>query len=155
MALNPVRAGLAAGADDWPWSSVGAHLAGRDDGMVTVAPVLERVGDFAAHLAAAEDAPAVTAIRRSRTTGRPVGAADWIAALEAAEQRDFAAAKRGPKPKADPGEGQAGGRGYFIHRHRNWPMARRRASWSSAARAPRVRMTRPCSRVAKTGLTAE
>src|SRR5277367_1716111 len=30
--LNPVRARLAGRAEDWPWSSVHAHLAGRDDG---------------------------------------------------------------------------------------------------------------------------
>ncbi len=29
VTLNPVRAGLVVRAEDWPWSSVGAHLAGR------------------------------------------------------------------------------------------------------------------------------
>ena len=47
VALNPVRARLVARAEDWPWSSVRAHLAGEDDGVVRVAPVLERVGRFA------------------------------------------------------------------------------------------------------------
>ena len=28
--LNPVRAGLAGAAADWPWSSAAAHLSGRD-----------------------------------------------------------------------------------------------------------------------------
>lgn len=28
---NPVRAGLVARVEDWPWSSVRAHLAGEDD----------------------------------------------------------------------------------------------------------------------------
>jgi putative transposase len=32
--LNPVRAGLVARAEDWPWSSAAAHLAGRDDALV-------------------------------------------------------------------------------------------------------------------------
>ena len=98
--MNPVRAGLAARADDWPWSSARAHLAGRDDGVVSVAPLLDRVPDFAGLLAAAEDEAAILAIRRSRTTGRPVGAADWLKALEAATGRPLAAAKRGPKPRA-------------------------------------------------------
>lgn len=31
VGLNPVRAGLAARAEDWPWSSARAHLAGVDD----------------------------------------------------------------------------------------------------------------------------
>ena len=43
--LNPVRAWLAERAEDWPWSSARAHLAGRDDGLVAVAPLLDAVGD--------------------------------------------------------------------------------------------------------------
>lgn len=35
VSLNPVRARLVARAEDWPWSSAQAHLAGRDDGLVT------------------------------------------------------------------------------------------------------------------------
>ncbi len=98
VALNPVRAGLTARAADWAWSSTRALLAGKDDGVVTVGPVLEMIGDFAACLEAAEDEAAVTAIRRSRSTGRPVGAADWLEALEAQAGRPLAAGKRGPKP---------------------------------------------------------
>ncbi|HEY2482162.1 MAG TPA: transposase, partial [Caulobacteraceae bacterium] len=59
--LNPVRAGLVDRAADWPWSSARAHLSGRDDGVVSVAPALERVGDFAAYLDEAEDARLVEA----------------------------------------------------------------------------------------------
>ena len=44
--LNPVRARLAIRAEDWIWSSVRAHLAGQDDGLVTVRPVLDRVSNF-------------------------------------------------------------------------------------------------------------
>ena len=98
--MNPVRAGLVSRAADWPWSSARAHLGGRDDGVAVVAPLLSRIDDFADLLASAEDEAAVLAIRRSRTTGRPVGDKDWISALEVATQRDLAAARRGPKPKA-------------------------------------------------------
>lgn len=38
--LNPVRAKLVERPRQWPWSSVKAHLKGRDDGLVTVAPLL-------------------------------------------------------------------------------------------------------------------
>ncbi len=100
VALNPVRAGLVAHAADWPWSSARAHLAGRDDGVVTVAPVLDMVGDFAAYLDAPEDTEAVTAIRHSRTTGRPVGARGWLESLERRTRRQLAPQKRGPKPLA-------------------------------------------------------
>ncbi|HKN30306.1 MAG TPA: hypothetical protein VJY34_21480 [Roseiarcus sp.] len=48
MALNPVRARLVKWAEDWRWSSVAAHLAGRDDGLASVAPLLDRcAGRFA------------------------------------------------------------------------------------------------------------
>jgi putative transposase len=41
VALNPVRAGLVARAQDWRWSSVHAHLSAADDGITALAPVLE------------------------------------------------------------------------------------------------------------------
>jgi putative transposase len=47
VSLNPVRARLVARAEDWPWSSVRAHLAGADDELFTVRPVLERTSSFA------------------------------------------------------------------------------------------------------------
>lgn len=96
---NPVRAGLTTAAADWPWSSVHAHLAGRDDGVVTVAPMLDRTGDFAAFLDEEENKPAIDALRLARSTGRPVGAADWIANIEAQTKRTLAPEKRGPQPK--------------------------------------------------------
>ncbi len=100
--MNPVRAGLTARAADWPWSSVHAHLAGRDDAVVTVAPILDRVGDFATFLDEDADRPAIDALRLAKSTGRPVGSADWIAGLEAGTRRALAPEKRGPKPKARP-----------------------------------------------------
>jgi putative transposase len=55
VSLNPVRARLVERAEDWPWSSVRAHLAGKDNGVVRVAPALERVGRFADFLDQAFD----------------------------------------------------------------------------------------------------
>ena len=42
VALKPVRARLVQRAQDWRWSSVAAHLAGRDDDLVSVAALLDR-----------------------------------------------------------------------------------------------------------------
>ena len=42
VSLDPVRAGLVARAEDWPGSSVRAHLTGIDYALATVRPVLER-----------------------------------------------------------------------------------------------------------------
>ena len=41
--INPVEASLADSADQWEWSSARAHLEGRDDEVVLVTPMLERV----------------------------------------------------------------------------------------------------------------
>lgn len=103
VALNPVRAGLVTRAHDWPWSSVRAHLSGKDDDLVTAAPLLGRYGDIARLLDVGEDeadAIAWTALRRSESTGRPVGSAGWLAELEKKSGRMLAPARRGPKPKA-------------------------------------------------------
>jgi hypothetical protein len=66
--------------------------------VVAVAPVLDRVGAFATFLDEDADRPAIEALRLARSTGRPVGAADWIARLEADTRRAPARQKRGPKP---------------------------------------------------------
>src|SRR5208282_3516491 len=39
--LNPVRAGLINSPSRYPWSSAGAHVRGRDDALVKVAPLLQ------------------------------------------------------------------------------------------------------------------
>jgi putative transposase len=44
--MNPVRARLAVGAEDWPWSSARAHLAATGDGLVDVRPLLDRAADW-------------------------------------------------------------------------------------------------------------
>jgi putative transposase len=98
VALNPVRARLAARAQDWPWSSVGAHLKGEDDGLVTVAPVLDRVERFAELIEAQPDDPAFAAIRATETTGRPLGTADFVADLERRLGRPIARRAPGRKP---------------------------------------------------------
>ncbi len=50
VSLKPVRARLVNRARSWAWSSTRAHLAGVDDGVVKVAPVLERIDNFAEFL---------------------------------------------------------------------------------------------------------
>ena len=101
VALNPVGAGLVRRARDWPWSSVGAHLSGQDDALVTVAPLLERYGDFEEILdrQAEEEASTWAALRKSETTGRPVGRSEWLLELEGRSGRKLMPAKPGRKPK--------------------------------------------------------
>ncbi len=100
VTLNPVRARLAARAGDWPWSSARAHLAGVDDHVVKVAPVLERIGDFARFVDDPFDEDtAYGALRRGETIGRPVGNPAWLQALEARTGRTLTPGRRGPRPK--------------------------------------------------------
>jgi hypothetical protein len=57
--------------------------------------------DFAALLAAPAD-PATTArIERAATIERPLGAPEWVAALERRLGRTLAPGKPGPKPRVD------------------------------------------------------
>lgn len=82
VALNPVRAGLAARAEDWRWSSVHAHLAGKDDGVVTVAPLLSRIERFADTLETPDREPVeFTALRVAETSGHPLGDQSFIDGL--------------------------------------------------------------------------
>lgn len=99
IALNPVRAKLVTRAQDWAWSSTRAFLAGMDDDIVTVAPALERTGDFAAFLSESFDEELTyQALRKAESIGRPIGSAEWLADMETRVGRTLAPQRRGPKP---------------------------------------------------------
>ena len=102
LALNPVRARLVARAEDWKWSSVRAHLERKDDGLVTVAPVLARVNDFGALIADGADDTGFAALRAAELTGRPLGNADFIEGLERILKRRIARRAPGRKPAQMP-----------------------------------------------------
>ena len=99
VALNPVRAKLVVQAEDWPWSSARAHLAGLDDALATVGPVLGRIEDFPALIRTPADDPAFAALRAAETTGRALGNADFIAGLERILRRPIALRAPGGKPR--------------------------------------------------------
>ncbi|NNF60588.1 MAG: transposase [Gammaproteobacteria bacterium] len=88
--LNPVRARLAAAADDWEWSSARAHLAGHDDSLVSVAPMLELFPDWRAYLADEDSADAHDSFRRHTKSGRPLGSKQFIARIESLTGRQLA-----------------------------------------------------------------
>ena len=100
VALNPVRARLVERPQDWAWSSARAHLHGRDDGLVTVKPLIDRVGDARDLIGIAPDAATLAALRGAESTGRPLGSDDFIADLERRLRRPLRPGKRGPKPRA-------------------------------------------------------
>lgn len=72
VSLNPVRAGLVARPEDWPWSSVPAHFAGHDDELVRVGPALSRFPRFREFLSEAVPDTAYGALRRSELSGWPL-----------------------------------------------------------------------------------
>jgi putative transposase len=99
VALNPVRARLVRRAQDWPWSSVRAHLKGRGDGLVTLMPLLERTaGRFADLLDEGPTPQELAALRAAETIGRPLGSPAFLDRLEARLGRAVRPAKRG-RPK--------------------------------------------------------
>ena len=108
--LNPVRAKLAKTARGWRWSSARAHLARKDDGLVTVAPLLEIVGDWRAFLRGGVAAAELAAIRGGERTGRPLGDPAFVARLEALTGRILAPRKPGPAPGKSKQEVAADGR---------------------------------------------
>ena len=100
VSLNPVRARLVKRARSWAWSSTRAHLAGVDDEVVKVAPMLKRVGNFAEFLDAPFDEDtAYAALRRAETIGRPIGKPQWLKALEKRTGRSLTPGNRGRKPQ--------------------------------------------------------
>ena len=78
VALNPVRARLVQRPQDWAWSSLRAHLDGRDDGLVTVA---------------------LARLRAAVTTGRPLGSDNFVTWLEDLMRHRLRRQKPGRKAK--------------------------------------------------------
>lgn len=100
IALNPLRAGIAAQPCAWRWSSVQVHLGHvADDGITAGARVRARYPDFAALLAAGEDEALSKRLRRAETIGRPVGNDAFLERLERQTGRALRPGKRGPKCK--------------------------------------------------------
>ena len=97
--LNPVRAGLVGSPEGWRWSSAGAHLSGRDDTVVKVAPLLDRIADWRTFLAAGMPEAEARMIDQHLSTGRPLGGEKWLEKVAVSTGRDLRRRKPGPKPK--------------------------------------------------------
>jgi len=94
---NPVVAGLCRRPQDWRWSSARAHLKERDDQLVGVKPMLERVSDWIAYLTDADEHD-VTLIQRHTRTGRPLGDDAFVRQLEVLTGKSLAPMRPGRKP---------------------------------------------------------
>ena len=104
--LNPVRAKMAAEAVAWPWSSAAAHCGtGAPDACLDMVPWGRRwsAASWRKYLDEGETASELDALRRCTHTGRPLGSAEFVDALEQNTQRRLAPQKGGRprKPVAD------------------------------------------------------
>ena len=97
--MNPVAAGMVTHPDEYRWSSASAHLAGHDDELVTVKPLLDMVSDWSGFLTLSGDEE-LSLLRKHERSGRPLGEISFVERLEADLERLLRPAKRGPKPKA-------------------------------------------------------
>ena len=97
--MNPVAAQLVSNPEDYQWSSARAHLIGKDDSLVQVAPLLKLITDWHSFLQLTPQAE-LDQIHRHERTGRPLGNGDFIEKLETALSRILCPQKPGPKKKS-------------------------------------------------------
>ncbi|BDV44194.1 hypothetical protein GURASL_31170 [Geotalea uraniireducens] len=96
--MNPVAAGMVALPGEYRWSSAAAHLAGNDDPLVKVKPLLDIVSDWQQFLALTDE-DELTLLKKHERSGRPLGEVSFVERLEGELERLLRPAKRGPKPK--------------------------------------------------------
>jgi putative transposase len=97
--LNPVRAGLAANAEEWRWSSARPHLCSHDDSLVKVGPLLAMVADWKCFLESAVREEDLRELRQHGRTGRPLGDEAFLDRLEQMAGRILRPQKGGRPPK--------------------------------------------------------
>lgn len=102
--LNPVRAKMVAAAGQYPWSSAGAHLAGKDDGLVKVEPLLSMITDWEAFLEEPEQQADYDIFKATEKSGRPLGDVGFVDKLEILLGRSLKPMKRGPRRRGKNGE---------------------------------------------------
>ena len=98
--LNPVRAGLTDAPSDYRWSSARAHLKGKDDALVRVAPLLEIAGNWRRLLLSAVSEEQLKEFREHERTGRVLGDDAFQKRLEKNLGRLLRRQKPGPKKVA-------------------------------------------------------
>ena len=105
--LNPVRAGMVARPQDYPWSSHGHHIGLRTDPLITPHPLYWQLGNtpFARERPYAEMVNAglstgqTAELTQAAHSGWALGGADFIAELQRRTERRVARAAAGRPPK--------------------------------------------------------
>lgn len=89
--MNPVRTGIVASAEDYPWSSAKSHVTGIADPVLSGRCFLvETIRDWKQYLAEAPNQTAGTKLIKSTKTGRPCGEDGFVTRLETLLCRRFA-----------------------------------------------------------------
>ena len=99
--FNPVRAGLVEKPGDYRWSSASAHLAGKDDDLAKVSPLLEIVGNWNDFLTEDISEQERESLRQHERSGRPLGSEYFVETVEKRLGRKLRPQKPGPKKKHD------------------------------------------------------
>jgi len=79
---NPVRAGIVTKAEEYRWSSAGAHINGSNDMVISNdCPLTEEIKDWASYLRE-EDGELMSMIRKNTKSGRPCGSPAFVMKIE-------------------------------------------------------------------------
>jgi len=97
--MNPVAAGLCEAPWDWRFSSARAHLEEKDDTLVRVRPMMERVNDWRTYLSGPVNENDAEDIRKHSRTGRPPGTSEFVNKIEILTGETLSPRRPGPKPK--------------------------------------------------------
>ena len=97
--LNPVVAGMVKNPWDYPYSSVHAHLSGKDElDIINPDHLLDLVGDWKLYLSQSQG-DKVTDLQKHTRTGRPLGAEGFVQMAEKIVSRVLSKGRPGPKKK--------------------------------------------------------
>ncbi|MFH0883338.1 MAG: transposase [bacterium] len=95
--LNPVRAGMTATPDSYPWSSARVHLGRLKNDLINIEPIVSLVDDYAGYLADGIDDKVFEHLERHLSTGRPLGDTTFLVRVEEITGRSLLKHKPGPK----------------------------------------------------------
>jgi len=94
---NPVRAGIVKRAEDYPWSSAGAHVKKEKSNLLADNFMLSEIKDWASYLAEEDNETDRELFKKHARTGRPLGDDKYIEHLEELTGKDLKKKKPGPK----------------------------------------------------------
>ena len=83
--------------EEYRWTSASAHIAGRGDLLVRIAPLQPFVRDWRSFLSEPVDENEIMLLKKHEPTGRPLGSQSFIVGLEKSLGRTLRRQPPGPK----------------------------------------------------------